>query len=91
MEQACTEMHWHSPTSPVKIEMMTANRLHYRMPEWHEWKTVIGNVLCTCPNLPPECNVDSIIARLKEEIGKSMKCYSKAIVLHLYLRLNRSN
>ncbi len=64
VEQACTEMHRYFPTSPVKIAVMTANRLHYSIPEWSEFKAVISDALDACPDLPAECNIDSVVMRL---------------------------
>ncbi len=81
VEQACTEMHRYFPTSPVKIAVMTANRLHYSIPEWSEFKAVISDALDACPDLPAECNIDSVVARLKEEFSKSTKGYGKAVAI----------
>lgn len=81
MEQACTEMHWHSPTSRVKIQVMTANRLHYEIPKWPEFKTIISEALYACPDAPTYCNIDSVVARLSEEFSKSTRGYGKAGVL----------
>jgi hypothetical protein len=76
------EIHRDFPTSQVKIAVMTANRLHYSIPDWGKFKDIISDALDACPgDLPAELDVSSVLARLEEEFSKSTKGYGKAAAI----------
>ncbi|KAF8336794.1 hypothetical protein F5887DRAFT_985724 [Amanita rubescens] len=79
LEQKCTKMHAHFPKSTIEIAVMTTDRVHYSIPQWSEFKSLIDDALQTCPDRPAKYNTSFVVARLLEEFGKKRKTYRRSV------------
>ena len=91
LEQKCTEMHAYFPKSMVDIAIMTTDRVHYCMPPWSEFESLIDDALRACPARRSEnYNTSFVVASLLEEFAKDRghKGYRRSIaVIDLFQRL----
>jgi hypothetical protein len=79
LEHKCTEMHAYFPKSMIEIAVMTADRVHYSIPPWSAFKSLIDDALRTCPDRPAEYNTDFVVARLLQEFSKDRKSYRRSV------------
>lgn len=79
LEQKCTEMHAHFPDSSIEIEVITADRLRYSIPQWSVFKSLINDALQTCPDRPANCSTEYVIKRFEDEVGEDRDGYRRSL------------
>jgi hypothetical protein len=79
LEHKCTKMHAYFPKSTIEIAVMTTDRVHYSIPPWSAFKSLIDDALRTCPDRPAEYNTDFVVARLLQEFSKDRKSYRRSV------------
>jgi hypothetical protein len=87
LEQKCTEMHTYFPESSVEIAVMTTDRVHYRIPPWSKFKSLIHDALQACPDRPEDYNTSFVVEMLSQEFAKERQAgYFRSIVYINYFR-----
>jgi hypothetical protein len=79
LEKKCTKMHAYFPKSTIEIAVMTTDPVHYYIPPWSEFKSLIDDALRACPDRPENYNASFVVARLLEEFGKDRKSYHRSM------------
>ena len=78
LEHKCTKMHAYFPKSSIEVAVMIVDRIHYSIPGWREFKSLIDDALKMHPDLPANYNTDFVVARLGEEFAKNRKGYRRS-------------